>query len=285
MDFYNSYNFTFLIDLRGKDFITDAKLQLKKSLLYYNSMSSEDRIVNKDRVDVYFITRPTANYFGGEHYPRFTTAAFLDPADLNGLAVFNVTNAIIWWLEMQEHAISHMGEIEFEIFIRCPQPLTHGMGFIPNFQFFTESHNEGRLVITTYQDKANALGFTEHARRKRQDINDDLTFCVQDQLECCLERLRINFRRDFNWTWVIMPKEIAFNYCSGECPVEWGRLATKHAQLLDLLRYRAQRNPAAAPEPCCVPNSYLSVPLAINLRGTRSMELLEDFVATTCACR
>lgn len=279
MDFYNAYRIKFQVDLSNKDFITNAQLRLKKSFLQLTEQSLEAiQRSQKDRVDVRLVSRPE-NYDGEEKHV-YITMQFLAVDDINGLAIFNVTEAVVLWLEFPTHSLSHMGELELDVRLRCPQPLTHGATFVPNFQFFESSNNDGLLVLTTYKKKNG----NQPTRQKRQDINSDLTFCNENQVECCLIRFRVNFERDFNWTWVIRPKEIAFNYCKGECPIKWG-LSTVHAQFLDVLRYRARHNPTAAPEPCCVPNTFADIPLAIIVRGRFSMQNLEDIVATSCACR
>ena len=252
-------------------------------------------MVQKDRIDIYLITRPE-NYYG-EELRRFVKFALLDPDSINGLAVFDVTDEIkLWWQEDAKHAITRAGEIEFELGIRCPQPLTEGIEFIPNFQFFTGSSQdqEGQLVITTYDDNNGEISGggeedSEGARKKREEPSEepekDLIFCAPEQSACCLNEMRINFLRDFNWTWVVRPLEITVNYCSGSCAVRWG-LVNQHAQLLDIYRSRAQHNPTAAPEPCCVPNSYASVALGTHFPPAEpSVQVLDDIVATSCACR
>lgn len=284
VDFYNTYKAKFYIDLRGKDYIANAQLHLRKSFLNSNTLP-ENRVVQKDRVDIFFITRPNDYY--GEELRQFVQSVVLDPNDISGLTTINITNPIHWWLQIQENAVSHMGEIHFELNIKCPQPLTNGVHFIPNFQFFTESQlaNEGQLVITTYKGRnRGAGGSNEHNRQKRQTSNNGLTFCTPTEFECCLNEMTINFKRDFNWTWVITPKEIPFNYCSGACPVHWGG-SSDHAQLLEIYRSRPQRNPTAAPEPCCVPNSYAPITLGYYLKGVYKMKVFDDIVATSCACR
>lgn len=275
VDFYHSYRIKFQVDLSDKDFITNAELRLKKYFLQLpeSSQGTVERLL-KDRVDVRLITRPE-NYYGEERHVYIATK-FIAVDDINGLAVFNVTEAIVLWLESSAHSLTHVGELELDVRLRCPQPLTHGRSFVPNFQFFVSSNNDGLLVLTTYKEKDGI--------RQKRDINDNLIFCSENLFLCCLKKFRINFERDFNWTWVIRPKEIAFNYCKGECPIQWG-ISSGHAHFLDVLRQRAKHNPTAAFAPCCVPNTFADIPLAIAVRGRLSMQNLDDVVATSCACR
>ena len=196
--------------------------------------------------------------------------------DNSQLAVFNVTKAVVLWLESSPS----QGELELDIQHRCPQSLMQNNIFITNFQFFENSGNDGQLILTTYKKKNG----NENNRSKRQEINHDFAFCNENQVECCMKRFTINFERDFNWTWVSRPKETAFTYCKGECPIKWG-IANEHAEFLSILRSRAQHNPTVAPEPCCVPNSFSDLSLLINIRGTYSLQSLNDVVATSCSCR
>ena len=279
MDFYDIFAVKFSINMTGRRFITDARLSLIMSRTNVSSEILQDRPHPfDDRMDVKLITRPD-NYFG-EDYKRFITFMTLPANSIDGRLTINVTEAIGWVLELTS---GNSIEIKFEMHIRCSQTLPEGTTFIPNFQLFSGSNSRAALLtISTLQSTPS---FTNVRRRKRGfDINSQLTFCTANQLECCLNRLEINFERDFNWTWVIKPKQIAFNYCSGECPLRWGT-ETRHSQFLELYRSMVKKNPAAAAEPCCVPNRYLSVNLAVFLEGEHSMNLLEDIIATSCACR
>lgn len=283
VEFYNIYTVKFDIDLRGYEYFTDAQLRLRISRLNTNRTMNE--MITEDQIDVKFLIA-AENYYG-EIYKRFVTSKRLRSDSISEMVTFNVTKAVEWWLDFNENNLTNV--ITFELHIRCSHTLSEGTKFIPNFQLFSRSEGDARLVITTYRKEAGIsesteLESTSSRRRKRYDVNSGLTFCNTNQIECCLNAMEINFERDFNWTWVLKPKQIAFNYCSGECPLRWGK-STRHSQLLERFRARVKHNPAAAAEPCCVPNQYLSVTLAIFLNGVHRIALLEDIIATSCACR
>lgn len=265
----------FPIDLRDKYAISDAQLRLKKSRF----IASNGNGVTEDQVDLTFIMDLEDDLNYGEPYRRFVTSERLGADSKSEILTFNVSKALEWWLDFSTG--NKTGDITFEIHIRCSRTLQNGALYTPNFQFFTESDKDARLVITTYQRKDVPGG---NGRKKRSAPSRGVTFCNPNQIECCLNELEIDFKRDFNWTWILRPKRIEFNYCSGECPLRWGH-STRHSQLLEEFRSRVQKNPAAAAEPCCVPNTYLSVTLAIFLNGVHRLDLLEDIVATSCACR
>ena len=269
VEFHNIYRVTFAFNLTDRDYITDAQLRLKRVPL-------EAGNIQNSRIDLFMVTRPE-NYFNEEYFRHITTVF----DRVGKMVIFNVSKAIISWLEDNPDCLS--GEIKFEIRIRCAQPLPSGVRFVPSVQFFEES-NQGLLILTTYKDINHQLepDTVEAVRHKREDINAGLKFCGETEVRCCLTRFRIDFKRDFNWTWVIKPRDIAFNYCGGECPKLW-KLSTEHAAFLDF--FRAKQNPTAAPEPCCVPNSYESLSLGLYLNRKLSFEFMEHLVATACACR
>lgn len=275
MKFYNVYRLNFSIEATNRKYITDAQLRLKR-------FPMEGGSVQNTRIDLYMVTRP-ANYFN-EEYKRFI-ASVIDN-NVSKMVIFNVSKAIDLWVKQANQGGGNTEEIEFEIRIRCYQPLPQGTFFVPSVQFFEDESKLGLLILTTYKNISlvNGTGEVRHKRSadRNADINDDLSFCGDNEVHCCLTRFRIDFKRDFNWTWIIAPKDIAFNYCGGECPRRWS-LSTEHAALLDF--YRAGENPTAAPEPCCVPNTYASLTLSIYLNRKLSHEFIEDLVATSCACR
>lgn len=288
MEFFNIYTIKFDLDLRNYDYFTDAQLRLRVSRLITNRTMAQG---TEDQIDVKFLIA-AENYYN-EIYKRYITSKRLRPDTIRSeMLIFNVTKAIGWWLDFNKK--NQTNEITFELHIRCSHTLPEGATFAPNFQFFARSDKDARLVITTYKEEASLSDQDSedqdtadqdsgsNRRRKRYSVNSGLTFCNPNQIECCLNSLEINFERDFNWTWILKPQQIAFNYCSGECPLRW---STRHSQLLQRFRARVKQNPAAAAKPCCVPNEYLPVALGIFLNGVHRIDVLEDIVATSCACR
>lgn len=284
VEFFNVYKIRFPINLNIKDYsytITDAQLHLKKYQLSTNSSPKN----GADRVEVFHVTKP-ANYWDQE-YPRFITALFLYSDDNlnNDIAVFNVTDAIKQWLTLSEHTNSPIGEIQFEVRIRCSVPLTNGRAFIPNFQFFEKSDHDGTLHITTTKEK---ITNNQHPRMKREtERRNETNYCKPNQFRCCLKKDWVNFdEAPFNASWILRPKRVAINYCSGECPLYWGLSRTlAHAHFLGRVRERAQNNPAAAPEPCCVPNTYDSAILSVYENGRETRREFGGIIVTSCVCK
>ena len=267
----------FHIDLRDKDIISDAQLRIRKSRLVTGTANAN----MEDQVDLMFVMYLEGDLYYGEPYKRFVTSKRLRANSGSEMLTFNVSKVLEWWLNFTNNKT---GDITFEMHIRCSRTLQSGGLYTPNFQFLTKSDEDARLVITTYRRKAAADTAGESSRKKRSAANGGVTFCNSDQLECCLNELEIDFERDFNWTWILRPKRIEFNYCSGECPLRYGK-SNRHSQLLEQYRVMVGKNPAAAAKPCCVPNTYLPVTLLIYLDGDHRMDLLEDIIATSCSCR
>lgn len=276
VDFYDIYTLAFDVDLRDREFVTNAQLRLTKMHLFPKEEYPFD-----DRLDVKLLVKPE-NYYD-EYLSHYATTKLLSYDNKDELLVIDITKDIAWWLDNSEAAGKSNTELKFEIHLHCSQTLPNGTSFVPNFQFVTESSGDSQLVVKTYRSKH---------RRKRQDQeetegednNNVVEFCEQEQFECCLNELKVNFKKDLNWTWIVKPKEVAFHYCSGECPINWGQ-STEHAQYLDRYRSRVEKNPVAAAKPCCVPNTYRSLTVATYLQGVHNVTLLEDIVVTSCACR
>lgn len=218
-------------------------------------------------MEVYYITRPD-NYYGSE-LRQFVTGLFTTP-DKDKYVSFNVTDAIISWI--YDHP-KKIGELELEVWIRCPEGLKSGVMFMPNIQFSADNSTT-QLVLS---------GFEEERLDKRSNERFTTEYCEQNPTahQCCLRPLEINFERDLNWTWILEPKSIPFNYCKGSCPHNWN-FFSRHSETITQLR---RNNPTAAPEPCCVANSYANRTILTRLEGKDSIHELVDIVVKSCVCK
>ena len=263
----DTYRIKFDIDIRDKSDIIKAEFRFYKTRR--SGFRFEQMHHLSDRVEVYLITRPE-NYYESE-LREFITALFFTP-ETDGYSVFNVSEALDSWLNQNP---SKDGEMELEVWIRCPEALQSGVMFSPNIQFVTDNSTT-QLVITglseEYADQIN-----RRATRYRPGYCEDNPTAYQ----CCLRPLEIDFERDFNWTWILQPKSIPFNYCKGSCPLNWN-FYSRHSDLITLLRLN---NPTAAPEPCCVANSYERKTILAHLEGKNHLHNLDDVVVKSCVCR
>lgn len=263
----DTYRIKFDIDLSNKKHVTNAEFRFFKAKR--QGFKHEDIHHPNDRVEVYSITRPN-NYYGAE-LRQFITALFITP-DKDGYAVFNVSEVFDSWIY---HNPNRIGELELEVWIRCPEALKSGVMFTPNIQFIADN-TTAQLVLTSFSEE-------DSDQVEKRAIRFRPGFCEENPnaFQCCLRPLEINFQRDFNWTWVIEPRSISINYCKGSCPHNWN-FYNRHSDLITLLRLN---NPAAAPEPCCVANRFERKVVLVHIEGEDVLHNLDDVAVKSCVCR
>ena len=221
-------------------------------------------------MEVRLIIRPE-NYLDQE-LPIFVTYEMVTALD--GYVVFDVSKAVTEWISRNDNALT--GEMELDVLIRSPEPILNGPTFEPSVQFSLEDKTS-QLVLTVYED--------ERERRSAIDPEYATENPRRCEFQCCWRPFVVNFKRDYNWTWIREPESIEFNYCSGECPQGWA-VDGYHSRLLDIHRQHVlNENPTAAPEPCCIPDSYEERTFILNYRNGTHVYLIEDAVVTSCICR
>ena len=275
--FDERYRLKFSIDLVDVTSITNvidylqAELRLLKLPQFQVISSRVAQGIVEDRVEIRLIERPK-NYFNQD------LLIFITHQDLKvdyGYAVFNITRAITKWVERRN---SLSGEMELEVLIRHPDGAPYGSTFEPGVQF-SKDNQSIQLVLTVYDEEGNNV--------KRAAVT--ATYSTENKerckFQCCWRPLIVNFRRDYNWTWITQPETIEFNYCSGACPLNWA-VDGEHVRLLSIhRRHVLDENPTAAPEPCCVPDSYRKELFVLNIKNRTEMVWVDDAIVTSCVCR
>ena len=274
--FNERYRLKFSIDLVDVTSITNviddlqAELRLLKLPQFQVIDSRMAQGITEDRVEIRLIERPE-NYLGQD------LLIFITHQNLkvdHGYAVFNVSRAITKWVQRRN---SLSGDMELEVIIRHPDA-PYGSKFEPGVQFPTDNQST-QLVLTVYNE--------EHSDTKRATVTaaystNNPSRCA---FQCCWRNLTVNFRRDYNWTWITSPETMEFNYCSGECPQNWA-LDGDHLRLLSIHRRNIlDDNPTAAPEPCCVPDSYKRQLFVLNIKNRNEMVWVDDAIVKSCVCR
>ena len=285
--YVDTYQLKFELDLEDKGEVFSAELRLFKIVQDDSDLGNTYRETLYDRVDVYLrITDVPYNW--GEDLVLPITGLNVEP-DTDRYVIFNVKKAIDEWIELTH---SQKGEIILEVHIRSAEALAPDVSFIPHVQFVADNTTT-QLVIRADSDElesAEEETISQLKDRSRRQSNVQTQYCREnpDVPQCCLRLLEINFERDLNWTWIIFPKSIPFNYCSGVCPIGWA-ITGEHSKFLTLLAIRSARlnNPVAAPNPCCVPNSFYTESVAIKTSPEESprIEVLDNIVITSCVCR
>ena len=273
--FNERYRLKFQLNLVDAISITNIIEDLKAELrLFVEPRREVPQITSElskweDRVEIRLIVRPE-NYLNQE-LPIFITHQLLPPT--KGYVVFDVSKSIKEWLNRNDGL---SGELELEVLIRSPEAIRYGPTFEPSIQF-SEQESTTQLVLTVYEsDKAKRGAITPGYA-----VNNE----VKCSFQCCWRPLVVNFRRDYNWTWITQPESIEFNYCSGACPTNWA-VDGVHTRLLEIHRKRVlDENPTASPEPCCVPDSYEKELFVLNYNNRTQMVWVEDAKVTSCICR
>ena len=269
----DSYRLKFELDLRGKTFITGSELRLYKKPRSSTASNITGVVVHTEsRVEVHVITYPK-NYYG-EELRRFFRAI---DVGLQGesYVTFDMISVVRDWLEMNKS--SRVRGIELLVQIRCPESVDGETQFLPGIEFAVDNNRTIQFIVDTYNN-------SDRRRRQVPNSHIDSHYCVTnpDQVNCCLRSLEINFKRDFNWSWIIEPKSFYANYCEGLCPQYWGH-AVEHSWIISTF---LQNNPTAAPDPCCVPDSFVPLPLLIlTHEGVPMKYALEDVKVDSCICR
>jgi hypothetical protein len=103
--------------------------------------------------------------------------------------------------------------------------------------------------------------------------------CSEDQMakkECCLKEVSVSFLSDFGWHFVIEPKTIRTNYCSGECSLDsLNKGTTPHSHF----------NLATGRPTCCTPTNYKDIEvLFVNEEDIVIQGKWSNLRATKCGC-
>lgn len=200
-------------------------------------------------------------------------------AESEGYESFDITQAIRQW-NTNNHKL-----LELEVVVKCPQSIVTGLAFLPTIEFSItsgKSNQSAQLVVATLKEKEVEAENEARLRRKRQSEIDS-GFCLShpEESNCCLRKLKINFRRDLGWRWVLAPRTFRPNFCEGLCPFFWPSASTSTTLLI---RY-SEMNPTAAVKPCCVPASMKPLTLLIIINGRIYLEELPDMIVESCICR
>ena len=271
------HRLNFHLDLKEKHLLSSAELRLYKKPLE----DSESLIPDfQDRVEIYRISYP--EFYYGEELRQFITSKDIDRSS-EGYEVFSVTSAIEEWLEQDSSNLER--EIEFEVNIRCPEPLTGGhVESSPAIEFRLEIAGNGtstQLVVASYERQG------ENRKKRATTPGVNSTLCLQNPQEpkCCLRHLELSFRDDLQMPYILRPPSYTANYCEGLCPTYWHQ-ASNHTRLMN---YLTDRNPTAAPAPCCVSDLFQSLPvmMVVTNETGRFIEnkILNDVITGGCICR
>ena len=185
---------------------------------------------------------------------------------------FVITDAV-------QQCISYKTELNLELEITLNSNPYYRISVDP-YKFFQNANadlkNTTQLVVFAVNEKD-----VENDRRRKRQLTKEFCF-ANFTTNCCVRNLTINFHEDLNWTWIIDPIEYTPNYCSGDCPYLWptANLFASTIQTLKLL------NPAASPEPCCVPAQLSTLTIVrLDENGVFVFDALTEMIVDSCICR
>lgn len=265
----------FDLDLTDKDIISSAELRLWYHIFNKNTLKPHDI----QRISIFHIIKQEGNLYYGEDPTHYCTRAefFLKE---DGYVGFNITSALQQWLDVFGEA---HGRFYIEVTVEKLETVNDD-GEVIDDQPGVEvvyTDTEGRYSRTT---QLVLKTYSSGDRRRRQVGGRVDPTCTETQsLNCCKRKLVLDIHRDLKWTWVIRPRTLSANYCSGLCSVNWP-VATYHT-LLNLIHRTNTENPTGSPAPCCVPDKFVPVPFLIFNRTTIELISIDDISIESCICR
>lgn len=265
-----------------------VQLQLYKRKAPSEALSLSRGSNPVENVKVYRVLR---NYAYGESRKNYILLASKNiPSEDEGLVAFNITGGVKDWLQEAQPETS----LELTVHVDTPELVDTGLSLPPAIVFDVPSgpgpkgehngpkseHNAHLLV-----ERLNKREVIEsnHLRSKRQLIEGvSREHCINEETNCCIKDLTVNFQRDLGWDWILYPHSFKPNYCKGECNSLNSPRATKSTEFLMLLR---ASNPTAAAEPCCVPQKTRSLTVLMRINEVTSLHSFPNMIVDSCICR
>ncbi|XP_060684593.1 transforming growth factor beta-3 proprotein isoform X1 [Hemiscyllium ocellatum] len=254
---------------------------------------------NEQRIEVYQILKPD------DHIAkqRYIAGKVVLTKGISEWVSFDVTESVKEWL------INRDTNLGLEISVHCPCHTFHANGVISNehevldVKFkgiddyeFSDSGDLGRLTKRK-EPKFVHMGPTnphlilmvlpphrldsnrEHSHRKKRAL--DTAYCFRnDEDNCCVRPLYIDFRQDLRWKWIHEPKGYYANFCAGPCPY-LRSTDTQHSTVLGLYN---TLNPEASATPCCAPQDLEPLTILYYVGRTPKVEQLSNMIVKSCKC-
>lgn len=266
----------FDLNLSNKDVISSAELRLWYHVLDKEVVSPGD----KQWISIYHILKQNENTYFGED-PTFFSTRTLVSLEHDGYISFNITQSIQQWIEIWDVPV---GSFYLEV----------------NVEKLQNVNENGQLVLTSpavkvaYTDmegqysKTTQLVLKTHSahklRRKRQvGRRTDPRCTALNSRNCCKRDLVIDIQHDLDWRWVLYPRTIPINFCSGLCSLDWPT-ATYHTFFRIMYSMQIE-NPTSSPSPCCVPDKLAPLPFMIFNGSNIQIVSIEDISVESCICR
>ncbi len=208
---------------------------------------------------------------------------FVEEKSLNvlgsGYQTFDITPAAELWVQEKVH-----GNIVLEVLVTCQSSPNCSMDSTTakiSFKYNADDTSQAPRIITYSKNSLEHTQKGSLARTKRQiSPNISHTYCSDDDDNCCLRPLEINFFVDLNIRSISRPLTYTANFCDGYCIPSSG-LGDRSSLLL-------QDTPAATK--CCSGTEYDSLQVVLTnynhktRKYKKEKKRLEQVVVSKCGC-
>ncbi len=261
--------------------VWSATLQLYKHKIIFDSESVKRTPNPTENIEIYWKSTfidENGNYIS---YPVLIKSQDVRTEE-DQYVSFDVTEGVRRWLS---DGLSV--PLDFEVVIRCSETVDTGLLYLPTVQFDVPNSSRGKgskdanLVIKVIAEN-HKRNSTRTKRLSTVGISREFCLANPEEENCCIKQTTVNFHKDLNFTWILVPETFQFTYCAGLCPRIWPS-GTTNFELRGQLR---TMNPTASPEPCCVPHDTSSLTVLLVGEG-QNLELhkLTGMVVDSCQCR
>lgn len=138
---------------------------------------------------------------------------------------FDITNAVQAWVA---NPSTNYG-LEIEVSSgQCGQLSQAKLGDSALFSGFLQASTAIQIDYrpVLFVSSAHPMADSSGARRRRQTLDEDYCESLEPgQPNCCLHSFELDLVNDLGWNWILEPRTIYLNQCSGECPLSWAEEA------------------------------------------------------------
>ena len=268
--------------------MTDHTIILSTELrLWYNRLDKDTLRQPSDiqRISIYHVFKLESDTYYGEDPTHYCTRVQVS-LEKDGYISFNVSKALKQWIDLMGEGAK--GKFYLEVDVEDLQTVNNTTGklvFTSPAVEISYIDMEGKYSKTT-QLVTRAYSGDESRRKRRQagwSMADLSCSAARTTKHCCRRDLVLDIHRDLNWTWVLRPRTLIANFCSGLCSLNWPT-ATYHT-LLNLIYSSHSGNPTGSPAPCCVPDKFTTLPFLLFNRGSIELISIDDISIDSCVCR
>ncbi|XP_062521620.1 transforming growth factor beta-2 proprotein-like [Corticium candelabrum] len=255
---------------------TNAAIKTALLQLYYNPLTARRQDII---ISAYQLTESCTRRGG---YNRILLDTKRLTCTRSDYVEFDITRAVKTWATRKSENYGIEVEVVSDGCNRSPYRYTttpYSMYLQPNG---SNVPLERRPTLFVTSDIGYSV-YTTRGRRRRQTL--DSRFCKSlhpKNTNCCIRDFKLNLKKDLDWDWIVQPKVINVNQCSGLCPPTWADDAN-HTQIINQFR---TLNPAGSVAPCCTPKTFEDVEIMYfnGISRRPVMGTLSNMIVTSCVC-